>query len=547
MELKSYLNILRRWSWIAVLCVVVASSASYWVASQQPPVYEAKARYLIGPAITNPNVDSGMLRATAQLGQTYAEIATSRPLLQDVIDQLKLNTDVNTVASIVDATWIEGTMILTIRARAAEPQTAALIANAIGDALIARSPGGPASLQSAQREYAREQIEKLQATIEATQQEIDEVSNQIQQASDDLTQRRLIVRLDSRRAQLATAQRALSDQYSILQSSSANQIAVVEAAVPQSTPIAPQVSRSVIVAAMAGLVLGVLIMLLLEFGTDVIRVPEELRKATGLAYLGGIARHKRLRGPDTAQLVVYARPETLAAESYRILRANLQKPSTHRALSSVLVTSPARGDGKSEVAANLAISFAQAGKSVILIDGNLRRPRLAALFGLSGEHGLSELLHPGVELPQPQLVPSFANLMVLPAGTPTPAASEILASERMRQLLDACTARADIVILDSPPLVYSDALALAPCVDGVLLVAKSGSTSRQNLVSAVESLQLVGAKVLGTVLNQVKPGPAYSYYPMHAGKPAAPSFGQPKGNLAVEYSALRNEQAERVN
>jgi capsular exopolysaccharide synthesis family protein len=195
----------------------------------------------------------------------------------------------------------------------------------------------------------------------------------------------------------------------------------------------------------------------------------------------------------------------------------------------------------------LAISFAQAGKSVILIDGNLRRPRLAALFGLAGDHGLSDLLHPGVDLPQPQSVPSFANLLVLPAGTPTPAASEILASERMRQLLDACTARADIVILDSPPLVYSDALALAPCVDGVLLVAKSGATSRQNLVSAVESLQLVGAKVLGTVLNQVKPGPAYSYYPMHAGKPAAPSFTQPKGNLAVEYSARRSEPAERVN
>ncbi|MBK9944947.1 MAG: polysaccharide biosynthesis tyrosine autokinase [Kouleothrix sp.] len=516
MDLKNYFSVFQRWGWIVLLCTVLAGITSYWYSSQLPVVYQARSRYLIGPAIDNPNVTSNDLRASIQIGQTYDSLVNSRPLLQNVIDKLKLNTTPDALSAQVGGTWIETTQILSIRANANEPQLAADIANAIGDELITMSPSGPGSKQVARRQEAEAQIARLQETIRATQAEIDQLANQIQQTTEATAQRGLIIRLDERRAQLAAAQRAYSDLFQLLQTSDVNKITTVEPAVADSVPIAPDTQRNVLAAVIAGLVLGLAAMMLLEYFTDVIHTPEMLRSVTGLTYLGGLARHKKLAGKDGAQLVTIAAPETLAAESFRILRTNLQIPGTDRHLPSLLITSPSRGDGKSDVAANLAVSFARAGKKVILIDANLRRPQLAALFGIAEKTGLASLLDSRDRLPEPVAVPAVPGLSVLTAGASSPNSSEILGSQRMYELLQTCKARADMVVIDSPSLWYSDTLALAPQVDGVLLVVSSGSTGRENTVNAVESLRLVGANIIGTVLNRVKAGPAYQYYPSFA-------------------------------
>lgn len=522
MDVRQYIGVLRRWGWILILCVVAGTVTSYWVASHQPHRYEARARYLVGPAIDSPNVDINDLRASSQIGQTYAVLASSRPVLEKVRERLQLTTDVDTLVKNVEATWIDSTQILTVRARAGRPELAVAIANAVGDALIERSPGGPSSLQAERRREASAQIEALKQAISATEAEIEQLTNQIQATTDQVQQRALIVRLDQRRNQLAAQQRSLSDQYEILQSKSTNQIAVVEPAV-EATQIAPNVERSVLAALVAALVLGLAIMLVCEYFHDVMHTPEEVRHTTGLPTLAGIVKHARLRGPYSTQLVTHARPETLAAETYRILRAALQAPGGAPLVPSLLVTSPSPGDGKSAVAANLAVAFAHVGKRVILIDANLRRPRLAHLFELDRplRESLSGLLHAS-ELPRPYPVKGIPGLYLLPAGDPSLYASEILSSQRMYALLQEYKAHADLVIVDSPPLLYSDALALAPQVDGVLLVINRGVTDRQSAVKAVESLRLVGANLVGAVLNRVKAGPAYNYYPLYAGQQPLP-------------------------
>jgi capsular exopolysaccharide synthesis family protein len=167
------------------------------------------------------------------------------------------------------------------------------------------------------------------------------------------------------------------------------------------------------------------------------------------------------------------------------------------------------------VGATWAVVLARAGKLVILVDANLRRPQIATLFGVSDQHGLAQLLDSD-GLPEPVAVSSVPNLFVLPAGGVASNSSEILGSQRMYRLIQEYKARADVVLIDSPPLWYSDALALAPQVDGVLLVVSSGTTGRENTINAVESLRLVGARIIGTVLNRVKGGPAYFYYPTYA-------------------------------
>jgi capsular exopolysaccharide synthesis family protein len=515
MELKNYFAILRRWGWIMLLCTALAGVTGYLYISRQLPVYQSRARYLIGPAL-DPNVTRSDIQTSSQIGQTYDELSTSRPVLEAVIAKLKLDTTPEQLKDQLGATFIDTTQILTIRANAGNAEVAANIANAVGDELIQRSPSSPTSKAALRRQQADAQILRLQDTIRSTDAEIELLANQIQQTTDPVAQRALIIQLDQRRSQLAAANRSYTDLNALLLTSDVNKITLVEQAVPvPDAPIAPDVSRTVLAAVIAGLVLGLVAMILLEYFNDVIYTPEALRKTTGLTYLGGLARHKRLRGANGAQLVTIAKTETLAAESYRILRTNLQIAGTDRHLPSLLISSPSRGDGKSDVAANLAVVLARAGKLVILVDANLRRPQIATLFGVPDQDGLAQLLE-GDSLPEPVAVPSVPNLFVLPAGGVAPNSSEILGSQRMYRLLQEYKARADVVLIDSPPLWYSDALALAPQADGVLLVVSSGTTGRENTINAVESLRLVGARVIGTVLNRVKAGPAYFYYPTYA-------------------------------
>jgi capsular exopolysaccharide synthesis family protein len=541
MELKHYFAILRRWGWIMLLCTVLAGITSYWYSSRLPVVYQSRARYLIGAVLENPNVTRNDLAASAQIGQTYDTLVTSRPVLESVIQKLNLDIDPGTLADQVSGTWIDTTQILSIRANANDPVVAANISNAIGDALIERSPSGPSSQSVQRRQEAEAQMARLQETIRSLQGETEQLVNQLQQMTDATAQRALIVRLDERRSQLAAAQRSYSDLSQQLQTTDVNKITLVEAAVPVYTPIAPDVRRNVLAAVIAGLVLGLAAMMLLEYANDVIYTPEALRKVTGLTYLGGLARHRKLRGPNGAQLVTISGSETLAAESYRILRTNLQIAGTDRHLPSLLITSPSRGDGKTDVAANLAIVLARADKQVILIDANLRKPQIASIFGLPEQDGLTSLVSDPNRMPEPVPVPSVPNLSIVPAGGHSPNSSEILGSQRMYRLIQECKARADVVLIDSAPLWYSDALALAPQVDGVLLVVSSGSTGRENTLNAVESLRLVGARIIGTVLNRVKAGPAYLYYPSFGAKrvgldtpaltsgPSVPAIAGPTG------------------
>jgi capsular exopolysaccharide synthesis family protein len=238
---------------------------------------------------------------------------------------------------------------------------------------------------------------------------------------------------------------------------------------------------------------------------------------------------------------VQERPETLSAESYRLLRTNLQLTGTDLHLPSLLITSPSRGDGKSEISANLAVSLARAGKQVILVDANLRRPRIASLFGLSDEQGLSNLFDTPHAQITPQPIASEPRLSVVPAGPISPNAPELLGSQRMFSLIQEFKSQADVVIFDSPPLLYSDALALAPQLDGVVLVVNSGTTGRENTVNAAEALKQVGATIVGTVLNRVKAGPAYSYYPTTQ---AQRKLALPAGTNNLVLEAAPNETLE---
>ncbi len=203
----------------------------------------------------------------------------------------------------------------------------------------------------------------------------------------------------------------------------------------------------------------------------------------------------------TLDLITLSDARSSQAEAYRSLRTNLEFFSLDHPLHTLLVTSAAPDEGKSTTLANLGIINAQAGKHVILLDCDLRRPRLHDLFGLSNNAGVTTaILSPETALPlQPTSVP---NLHVMTSGPLPPNPADLLASGRMDALLRQAAAEADLVLLDAPPVIaVTDAVLLAAKVDGVLLVVSAGRTKREHAQRAKDLLSKVNARLVGAVLN----------------------------------------------
>lgn len=202
------------------------------------------------------------------------------------------------------------------------------------------------------------------------------------------------------------------------------------------------------------------------------------------------------------------------AEAYRTLRTNLLFSAAVSALRRVVITSPGPAEGKSTTAANLAIAFAQQGHRVLLIDCDLRRARVHRLFDASQSPGLTNVLVSGVA-PSEAIRPTKVDgLMILPSGALPPNPAELLGSAAMKALLDRLSESYDLLILDTPPLLAaSDAAIVSRMVDGALLVVRAGTTERSAVQTSVQQLATVGARVLGTVLNDPDAEvPKYSRY-----------------------------------
>jgi len=232
-------------------------------------------------------------------------------------------------------------------------------------------------------------------------------------------------------------------------------------------------------------------------------------------------RSARNPGELAPELVTQLDPLAGGAEAFRVLRTNLQFMGLDKPLKTVLVTSAVPGEGKSTVASNLAIAFAQAGANVCLVDADLRRPRVAKLFGAENWRGLTKAVV-AQTLENDLQTTSVPGLSLLTSGPIPPNPAEILGSGRMSQLLAELSERFDMVIIDSPPtLAVTDAAVLAPKVDGVMLVVRSGKADRQAVKRAVASLQAVKANVLGVTLSAVesdgRDGYYYYYYSQEEG------------------------------
>lgn len=276
-----------------------------------------------------------------------------------------------------------------------------------------------------------------------------------------------------------------------LQSSSS--LAVVEEATPPERPARPRLLINTALGGIVAFMAALGLVLALDYLDASVKSAAEATALTGLPVLGVVENARRGQQPLPGQLV--AEPDSRLAESFRTLRANLTFAGLGDELRSLLVTSPEEGDGKTTVAGNLAATLARGGKQTLLVDGDLRDPALHDLFQLGGE-GARE----GEALAQPWA--ALPALQVLTSKRLPRRPHELLDAARMAELVRELENAAELVIVDSSPLLVADAAMLAAHVDGVVLVVRPGKTSADALLAGVEQLRRVGTPLLGIVLNR---------------------------------------------
>lgn len=277
-------------------------------------------------------------------------------------------------------------------------------------------------------------------------------------------------------------------------------VTAMEDALAPSSPSSPDYLRNALYGLAVGALLGIAAAFLRRVLDVNVRTTKDAQEAAGAGLLGAVPQEKSL---DTGKDGAHNELAPRAAEAIRQLRTNLRFVGVDEPPRSIAFTSSNPGEGKSTVLSNLAMAIAASGRNVVLIDADLRRPRLAKLFGISNRAGLSEVLVGEVDLDDAIREVGEHGLLFLPSGRTPPNPSEQLGSDRMRELI-AELSKTHLVLIDAPPVLpVTDSTLLATAVDGTVLVVRHGETRKDHLEVARDMLATVNARVLGVVVNGV--------------------------------------------
>jgi capsular exopolysaccharide synthesis family protein len=329
-------------------------------------------------------------------------------------------------------------------------------------------------------------------------------------------------------------------------------VTTVDLADLATAPASPQPFRTLPLAAILGLLAGLGLALVRETLDVSVKDVERLGERLGAPAVGLVGYDNDAR---KSPLPVLTRPQSAHAEAFRQLRTNLQFVDIDQGTTKTLViTSSLPSEGKTRTAANLAIAIAQAGQRVVLVEADLRRPRLNTYLGLVDEVGVTTVLLGQVTLDEALQPYGDLPLEVLACGRVPPNPSELLSSDRMQQLLANLRERTDVIIIDAPPLLpVTDAAVLARVADGAVLVVRHGKTTYAQVDRAVENLRLAGARLLGTIVNMTpaRGSGAYAYSYSYAYAPSdrharSSSFHRSTGSEPSQNgAAVADQDADR--
>ncbi|MBR3164189.1 polysaccharide biosynthesis tyrosine autokinase [Candidatus Saccharibacteria bacterium] len=443
-DLKDFFKYFKKFIIPTIIIAAIAIAATAFYETQfKTPLYRASTTVVLAQT-NNDNKNTATLNditVNQKLVSTYSEIAKSTLVLQNVIDDLKLNYTTDELSKRVTVTAIEDTEIIKISVEHPDRTQSATIADRIASVFI-------------------EEVSRI---------------------------------------------------YQL------NNVNILDVAKTPESPSNNTLKRDLALAAAISVFGVVAIAFLLFYFDDTVKYSEDLESEINLPIAGKIVRSgSKSKKNQKTEIFVEAYPKSAVSESIKTLRTNLQFSSVDHGFKTVLITSALAGEGKSFVSVNLAASFAQTNKKVLLVDCDLRKGRLHHILGVTNVLGFSNLLTDDVALFKKYIQKThIKNLSVITRGAYPPNPSELLSSNKNKELLELLKEHYDIIIFDGTPCSgITDSVIMATLVDEVLIVTRDSKTPKATLDATRESLQKVKAPIAGVVMNAVtsKAANYYSYY-----------------------------------
>jgi succinoglycan biosynthesis transport protein ExoP len=286
----------------------------------------------------------------------------------------------------------------------------------------------------------------------------------------------------------------------------------IEKAIPPANPVRPQRSVYIVLGGVIGLMLAIGMIFIIEYLDNTLKTPQDVQQALGVPVLGNIANMQPASKTEKG-LPVEWQLHSQTSEALYTLRTNLEFAVAHHPLKTLLLLSVNEsGKGKTSMAVDLAVSYAQSGSRVVLLDADMRNPGIHSYFGLANKNGFSDLLADDLKTDAAcKKVEGLDGITVITGGNASPATDGLLKPDKIVQILDELKRRSDVIIIDAPSISVADSWVLASKVDGVLLVIQPRVTHRAFALKSLEQLNLAGATIMGVVLYHI-PHNLASYY-----------------------------------
>jgi capsular exopolysaccharide synthesis family protein len=519
MQLHDYLRIARRhWALLLVLPLLLGIGGWFY-SSSKPDQFQASSLVLLRPNDPGESVGTaGSARNgyvdLVSFAQSQIEVLNS-PAVSQLASAAVAGTTPDQIDAARSVAATRNSTVLKVTCQSTNREFVAPCADALASGYIAsRRSAARASLESA--------IGEVNKQLETITTELQDLTKKVGKTVPDASTQAAIDAATARFRSLTDQQGQLSVNINLKR----GEAELISAAKSPLGPFAPTPSRTAALGVMLGLLAAAGLAIARDQLDNKVRSSAQLETATGLPVLTRLPSHAKVES-DSTFLPMTEEPFSPFSERIRDLRTSVKFLGASQELRSIVVTSSVPGEGKSLVAANLAVSIAQTGSRVLLLSADLRKPRLDTLFGNEyGGKGLSDLItdlataqRAGHNVDVREAVCEAADatqtegLFIIRAGALPPNPNELLGSATMRSIIGAAHDLFDMVIMDTPPLAaVSDALVVGSDIDGVLIVASAKKTDRRLVAQSVEQVRAAGLRIVGTVLNRTSSrGKGYGY------------------------------------
>jgi capsular exopolysaccharide synthesis family protein len=505
MELKKYFQPFLKWWWLIAAATLIAAAVSFIATRGQPDVYEARTTLMIGRLMSDPNPTTGELVLGQELAAAYADIA-KRQLVRDATMKA---LDIRRLPE-YQAQALLNTQILEIYVKDQDPALAQQVANELAHQLTLLSPTNVQSEDQDHQEFLNSQIDNLETQIEETQAQIDQLQldlgNMIsaQEITDAKTQ------LFGLETKLTTLQTNYANLISTTDQGASNTLNIIEPAALPARPVASTELTTIVLAAMVGFMLSTGAAYLLEYLDGSIKASEDIEEIFQAPILGSIMEVPRKKKEKPFSVV--DNPRHIVTEGFRTLRTNLQFSNEDKPIKTILITSAGGNEGKSWLAANLALSLSQEDKRVVLVDADVRNPSQHKFFNLEKGNGLIDLILGQGKVRDVIKFHNGNNVGLITAGNMPEQPRDLLSIKKIDKVLPALDELVDYVIIDGPPFFIADAAVLASKVDAVIVVVRPGYTQKNAARAMINQLKLAGATLAGVAINRISPREMKNFY-----------------------------------